>query len=229
MPERWRHRAPARCRRCLCRAWLMSTSDLRRAETKREPRVTGVRPHMSAAWADVAAARTPGPRFACAQRRLVVLRFRPITRTASPTRSAVNTADSAPCFSPNPIRSASVKATTAPTTAWVVVLAGPMMLARRLIATWSHAGEIIADGFRTERSSPFLIGPLDAEANHRVFGYLRLIKLGGCTRTIHPAPQCAVGKPLANDGSMAISDWLLTANGDWVPFTASSSRRAARS
>src|SRR3954462_13181040 len=85
-------------------------------------------------------------------------------RTASPTRSAVNTADSAPCFNPNPMRSATVKATTAPTTASVVVLAGPMMLARRLIATWSHAGEIIADGFRTERSSPFLIGPLDAEA-----------------------------------------------------------------
>src|SRR3954447_23977697 len=168
MPERWRHRAPARCRRCLCRAWLMSTSDLRRAETKREPRVTGVRPHMSAAWADVAAARTPGPRFACAQRRLVLLRFRLIMRTASPTRSAVNTADSAPCFNPNPIRSASVKATTAPTTAWVVVLAGPMMLARRLIATWSHAGEIIADGFSdgavksvpdwaTRRGSPTIV------------------------------------------------------------------------
>src|SRR3954451_9093698 len=172
MPERWRHRAPARCRRCLCRAWLMSTSDLRRAETKREPRVTGVRPHMSAAWADVAAARTPGPRFACAQRRLVLLRFRLIMRTASPTRSAVNTADSAPCFNPNPIRSASVKATTAPTTAWVVVLAGPMMLARRLIATWSHAGEIIADGFSdgafksvpdraTRRGSPTIVYSAD--------------------------------------------------------------------
>jgi hypothetical protein len=65
--------------------------------------------------------------LARAQRRAVTRRFRPIMRTASPTRRAVKTAESAPCFNPNPIRSASVKATTAPTTACVVVLAGPKM------------------------------------------------------------------------------------------------------
>jgi hypothetical protein len=77
-------------------------------------------------------------------------------RTANPTRRAVKTAESAPCFNPNPIRSASVKATIAPTTACVVVLAGPKMLARRLIARVSHAEEVSAGGFRTERSSPLI-------------------------------------------------------------------------
>jgi hypothetical protein len=45
----------------------------------------------------------------------------------------VKTAESTPCFNPNPISSANADATTAPTTASIVVLAGPKMLARSAV------------------------------------------------------------------------------------------------
>jgi hypothetical protein len=81
-------------------------------------------------------------------------------RTARPTSTAVKTAESAPCFNPNPVSSASANPTTAPTTAWAFVLAGPKMLARRFNRhIVIHEGEAALAGFGPSMYSHFARTP----------------------------------------------------------------------
>src|SRR4051794_6358593 len=66
-------------------------------------------------------------------------------------RTAVKTVESAPWLSPSPRSSARAKQIAAPTTAWIVVVAGPKMLARRFMGSRSHTRQVRTRDYRTAR------------------------------------------------------------------------------